>query len=99
MGLQIAIVVLGRGKLDIYVNCLEESLEVMFNSSLEIPSNLTLPVLTKLHTLHSDTDHVLSISNYHSISFLFRHLETTRKYMHFSSLLWFYIIFSWLYMQ
>ncbi len=44
-GLQVTIVILGRGKLDRYVECLEESLLEQFNATVLIPVNSTIPVL------------------------------------------------------
>ena len=43
-GIQIAIAILGSGRLDSYVGCLEQSLEQLFNKSFDIPANSTLPV-------------------------------------------------------
>lgn len=45
-GIQVAITIFGRGRLDAYVDCLEESLEVVFESPSDSINliNSSLPV-------------------------------------------------------
>ena len=49
-GLQLAIVFLGMGRLDVYVDCLEESLDEGLNSSVPVDlTNTSLPVSLTRH--------------------------------------------------
>ena len=45
-GLQIAIAILGQGRLDEYEDCLEQSLSEQLMINVTIPSNSSIPVRT-----------------------------------------------------